>query len=238
MNRFYGFCFHYYCADYECKYSDTLWLAGRVRVFVQYTISLSSLCKLILGHWTYEMPVRYILWTVWVRLNIFSQLSIIQYMGLYVFSLPVFLVMIEIIWTLSYYHHQIGSMNYYPLFRAKSWDNGMRCMSLYIIMIITRIIDFNDKFQKYCHGAQFGWGYCEILITLVTSGLACRSCTTTLIKWHVYWFMGMIGLMHIVAVFRYWLMLCLWPVVVLVSGYKLYRMRCCQNITWLVLLCC
>ena len=146
--------------------------------------------------------------------------------------------MIEIIWTLSYYHHQIGSMNYYPLFMAKSWDNGMRCMSLYILMIITRIIDFNDKFQKYCHGAQFGWGYCEILITLVTSGLACRSCTTTLIKWHVYWFMGMIGLMHIVAVFRHWLMLCLWPVVVLVSWYKLYRMRCCQNITWLVLLCC
>ena len=29
------------------------------------------------------------------------------------------------------YHHQIGSVNYYPLFRARSWNNGMRCMSLY-----------------------------------------------------------------------------------------------------------
>ena len=57
-----GICFHYYCAVYdECKYSDTFWLADRTRLFVQYTISLSSLCKLIWRHWTYKMPVRYIL---------------------------------------------------------------------------------------------------------------------------------------------------------------------------------
>ena len=69
-----------------------------------------------------------------VRSSIFSQLSIIQYMRLCVFSLPISLVMIERIYTLSYYHHQIGSMNYFPLFRLRSWNNGMRCMSLYILM--------------------------------------------------------------------------------------------------------
>ena len=70
-----GICFHYYCAIYdECKYSDTFWLADRTRLFVQYTISLSSLCKLTWGHWTYEMPVRYILSSVWVRLSRFSPL--------------------------------------------------------------------------------------------------------------------------------------------------------------------
>ena len=37
-------------------------------------------------HWTYKMPVRYNLSSVWVRLSIFSQLSIIQYVGLCVFS--------------------------------------------------------------------------------------------------------------------------------------------------------
>ena len=79
------------------------------------------------------MPVRYILSSVWVRLSIFSQLSIIQYMGLCVFSLPISLVMIEMIYTLSYHHHQIGRMNYYPLFRVRSWNNGMRLMSLYIL---------------------------------------------------------------------------------------------------------
>ena len=91
-----GICFHYYCAVYdECKYSDTFWLADRARLFVQYTISLSSLCKLIWRQWTYKMPVTYILSSVWVRLSIFSPLSIIQYVGLCVFSLPIPLVMIE-----------------------------------------------------------------------------------------------------------------------------------------------
>ena len=78
-----GLCFHYYCAVYdECKYSDAFWLADRIRLFVHYTISLSSFCKLIWGHWTYKIPVRYILSSAWVSLSIFSQLSIIQYMGL------------------------------------------------------------------------------------------------------------------------------------------------------------
>ena len=91
-----GICIHHYCAVYdECKYSDTFWLADRTRLFVQYTISLSSLCILIWRHWTYKMPVRYILSSVWVRLSIFSPLSIIQYVGLYVFSLPISRLMIE-----------------------------------------------------------------------------------------------------------------------------------------------
>ena len=96
-----GICFHYHFEVYdECKYSDTFWLADRTRLFVQYNISLSSLCKLIWRHWTYNMPVRYILSSVWVRLSIFSPLSIIQYVGLYVFSLPISLVMIERIYIL------------------------------------------------------------------------------------------------------------------------------------------
>ena len=40
----------------------------------------------------------------------------------------------ENIYTLSYHHHQIGSMNYYPLFRVRSWNNGVRCMSFYILI--------------------------------------------------------------------------------------------------------
>ena len=41
------------------------------------------------------------------------------------------------IYALSYYHHQIGSMNYYPLFRVRSWNNSMRCMSFYILITLT-----------------------------------------------------------------------------------------------------
>ena len=96
-----GNLFHYHCADYdECKWSDMFSLTGRIRFFVQYTISLSSWCKLIWRHWTYKMPVRYILSSVWVRSSIFSQLFIIQYVGLCVFSLPISLMIIERIYIL------------------------------------------------------------------------------------------------------------------------------------------
>ena len=47
-----------------------------------------------------KMLVRYILSSVWVRLSIFSSLSIIQYMGLCIFSLSISLVMIERIYIL------------------------------------------------------------------------------------------------------------------------------------------
>ena len=40
----------------------------------------------------------------------------------------------EYIYTLSYYH-QTGSMNYYPLFRVRSWNNVLRCMSFYILIV-------------------------------------------------------------------------------------------------------
>ena len=51
-------------------------------------------------HWTYKMSVRYDLSSVSVRLSIFTQLSIIQYVGLCVFSLPISSVMIERIYIL------------------------------------------------------------------------------------------------------------------------------------------
>ena len=76
------------------------WLADRIRLFVQYNISLLSLCKLIWRHWTYKMSVRYIFSSMWVRLSIFSPLSIMQYVGLCVFSWPISPVMIEIIYIL------------------------------------------------------------------------------------------------------------------------------------------
>ena len=113
-----GPCFNYLCSVYwcsvygMCKRSDTLWPAGRVRLFADYTISLSSLCRLIWRHWTNTMLVRYMLPSVCLRLRLFSQLSLIQYMGLCIFSLPNSPVMIVRMCTLSYYHNQIGSMNH------------------------------------------------------------------------------------------------------------------------------
>ena len=108
-----GLCFLFWCSVYGiCKRSDTLWPVGRVRLFADYTISLSSLCRLIWRHWTNKMLVSYMLPSVCLRSRQFSQLSFIQYMGLCVFSLPISPVMIVRMCTLSYYHHQTGSMNH------------------------------------------------------------------------------------------------------------------------------
>ena len=84
-----GHCFHYWCSVYGiCKWSDTLWSVGNVRLFADYTLSSSSLCRLICRHWPTKMVVWYRLPSVCLSLRQFSQLSFIQYMGLYVFSLP------------------------------------------------------------------------------------------------------------------------------------------------------
>ena len=80
-----------------------------------------------------------IFFRVCVRLNMFSQLSI--YNPLYNMWGCLFQFTHSpcddweyiYIYTLFYYH-QIGSMNYYPLFRVRSWNNGVRCMSFYILV--------------------------------------------------------------------------------------------------------
>ena len=77
-----GPCFHYWCSVYGiCKWSDTLWPVGRVRLFADYTISLSSLCRLIWKHWTTKMLVRYMMPSVCLRLRQFSQLSLYSLYG-------------------------------------------------------------------------------------------------------------------------------------------------------------
>ena len=102
-----GIYFHYFCAVYdECKYSDTFWLADRIRVFVQYTISVASLRKLIWRHWTYKMLVRYIMPSVWVRLSIISPVIHYSMCGAVCFQFTHFSCDdLENIYTLSYYHH-------------------------------------------------------------------------------------------------------------------------------------
>ena len=56
--------------------------------------------NVIWRHWTYKMSVRYNMSSVWVRLSIFCQLSIIQHVGMCVFSLTISFVMIERIYIL------------------------------------------------------------------------------------------------------------------------------------------
>ena len=56
-------------------------------------ISLSSLYILIWRHWTSKMLVKYMQFSLCLRLSLFSQLYFIQYMGLCVFRLPNYFLM-------------------------------------------------------------------------------------------------------------------------------------------------
>ena len=121
-------------------------------MFVCYTISLSSLCKLIWRHWTYKMPVRYILSSVWVRLSIFSELSIIQYMGLCVFSVPISLVMIERIILCLVIHYYLFYWFPHPSKHrcrhkycvsaiSSSWDITFYCIKFAFVAILVAILN-------------------------------------------------------------------------------------------------
>ena len=76
------------CNNDVCKYLGTLGPESRINIFAHCTISLPSLCRLVWKHWTCKLFVRYILSSVFVRLNPLSQLTLVQYMGLCVFVLP------------------------------------------------------------------------------------------------------------------------------------------------------
>ena len=74
----------------------------------------------------------------------------------------------ENIYTLSYYHHQIGSMNYYPLLRVRSWNNGMRCMSFYILMegFLTRLVvtrAFAFSYERLTISTVWHNNYCYLM---------------------------------------------------------------------------
>ena len=71
-----------------------LWREGRIHLLAHYTISWFPLCRVIWKHGTYKMLVRYILSSICLRLSLFSRLSVMQYMGLCVFTLSISLLII------------------------------------------------------------------------------------------------------------------------------------------------
>ena len=79
----------------------------------------------------------------------------------------------EYIYTLCYYHHQIGSTNYYPLFMVRSWNNGMRCMSFYILMHVEiwwfqfkSVTSYRTDNGKFKDGRR-KWHYKKMYIPMV-----------------------------------------------------------------------
>ena len=131
-----GICFHHYCAVYdECRYSDTFWLADRTRLFCTVHHLINIIVRIYLKAMYLWNACQ--IYFVECMSKIKHILSVIHYTicRAVCFQFTHFCCDDwENIYTLSYYHHQIGSMNYYPLFRVRLWNNGVRCMSFYILM--------------------------------------------------------------------------------------------------------
>ena len=91
----------------ECVFISIVQFVTSANIRIRFGLQIVFVCfyitpshnhhcaNFIWRHWTYEMSVRYNLSSVWVKLSIFSELSIIQYVGLCVFILPISFVMIE-----------------------------------------------------------------------------------------------------------------------------------------------
>ena len=141
----------------------SLWwvLADRTRLFVQYSISSSSLWKLIWRHWTYKMPVRYILSSVWVRFSIFSPLSSIQCVGLYVSNLPISLVMIERIYILCLI----------IIIKSEVWTIthclGLAHETMVSAVCLSIFLWYRKQLSKLFHT----WLYCFMLLKLGAHGM-------------------------------------------------------------------
>ena len=131
-----GICFYYYCAVYDgCKYSNTFWLAEIVLVCLYSTPSHYHHCANL------SEGIELIKYLLDVFVECVSKikhiLSVIHFTicGDVCFQFTHFSCDDwDNTYTLSHYHHQIRSMNYYPLFRVRSLNNGVRCMSFYILI--------------------------------------------------------------------------------------------------------
>ena len=62
----------------------------------------------------------------------------------------------ENIHTLSYYHHQIRSINYYLLYRVRSWNNGVCCMSFCILLKVVKPL-LTSYFATFIHIISMRW---------------------------------------------------------------------------------
>ena len=82
-----------------CKRSDTLWPVGGIRLFANYTISFSSLCRLIRSHWTTKLLVRQMQPCV-CKIETVVSIIFIWYMGLCV-PYPISIIKSEV-WIINH----------------------------------------------------------------------------------------------------------------------------------------
>ena len=91
------------------------------------------------------MLIGYILSILCPKLNRFSHLSFMQYIGLYPGAVCIQLTHFscgdcENTCTSSYYHHQVGSMTHFRLLRLRPRNSGMRYMPFYVLVFFFIVV--------------------------------------------------------------------------------------------------
>ena len=163
-----GFCFHYNCAVCdEWKLSDTFLDTYRIHLLVHYSIALSSLWKLIWRHWIYKMPVSYI-----------SSSEIKHSLGYPLHNIwdCVFSVYPFPLWWLREYAYFVvlssSNWKYELISIVKSWNNGKRCMSPFILTYVTVFILLNCTFMI---GTIISWIIYALLMIIEVADIAAIS---------------------------------------------------------------
>ena len=103
----------------------------RIRLFAHYTTPLLSSCRPIWRYWTAN---RYSVMNVSKIRSVLSTIIHVIYGAVCIRLNNFSYDDCENTCTWSY-HHQIGSMIHLPLFRVRSWSNGMHSMSCYILKL-------------------------------------------------------------------------------------------------------
>ena len=103
-------------------------------------------------HWYYKMSVRLSLSSVWVRLSIFSQLSIIQYVGLCVVSLPISFVNTERIYILCriiIIKSEVWTITHCLGLGHETMVSAV-CLSIFLQILFILVIIFKWGFIRWC----------------------------------------------------------------------------------------
>ena len=134
-------CLHFYCAFYDvCKWLGTLWLGGRIRLFVHLTISVLLLCRLISLSPEHVCQV-YFAKSVSEINSIFSTIVDALCEAACFHLTYICFDDCENISASSYYR-RIRNIKHYLLFRVKSCSGGVSCKSCYILTNIQFITAF------------------------------------------------------------------------------------------------
>ena len=114
---------------------------------------------------TYTLYIHQI-YSVECVFKIKSSLSMnfMPYMGLRLFSLPISLLQIVSMFVIHLIF--IGHINYYPLFRSRSWNNGMPCMFCYVLRLLRAVLLWL--------GRTFKWEFTLTLALHDVSGSQCE----------------------------------------------------------------